>query len=48
MSACIWCIHNFFYLDLSIQEEILLEHSFGFDLQEENDVQGFSDQQVTD
>jgi hypothetical protein len=31
-----------------LKKKSFLEHSFGFDLQEENDVQGFSDQQLTD
>ncbi len=32
----------------SVQIWCIWEHLFGFDLQEENDVQGFSDQQLTD
>jgi hypothetical protein len=38
----------FFFWTFTFKKKSFLEHSFGFDLQEENGVHGFSDQQVTD
>jgi hypothetical protein len=38
----------FFIWTFPFKKKSFLEHSFGFDLQEETDVQGFSDQQLAD